>query len=128
MLPKKNWILVVLPNLVLLLGQADTRTNGRLFDEGYLAKDQQLWIKYHGEKRDYFQGVWSNQTEQKDIKGVRQGNQFVFQAGKSWWKARLNKSEKRCEQFLEIRNGLNTEANFLKANYCAQTLKKNKFF
>jgi hypothetical protein len=73
MFPKKIWTLVVLPNLLLVMSHTFPKTGRTQFDEGYLAKDQQLWIKYERVGASRFYGVWATKANQKNISGVRQG-------------------------------------------------------
>ncbi|NBT59633.1 hypothetical protein EBT16_12700 [bacterium] len=118
MFSKKNWPLIVLPNLLLLMNQAFPRSQQPLFDEGYLGKEEQVWIKYQGEGKTQFRGVWATRSEQKNISGIRQGSYFLFQSEATTWKARLNMTEKKCGLTLEIHRDNSTEKKLLRANYC----------
>jgi len=129
MFPRKIWTLVVLPNFLLVMGHAFPPMDRKQFDEGYLASDQQLWIKYEGPGAFRFQGVWANSVNQKNITGVRQGNQWVFQSGNSVWKAQLTEESSKCEPVLQIQNINSPEKPIqLRANYCGSRSKKNIFF
>ena len=129
MFPQKIWTLVVLPNLLLVMSHAFPKTNRKQFDEGYLASDQQLWIKYEGPGSSRFQGVWATASNQKNITGIREGNEWVFQSGQTWWKAQLSEGGSRCEPVLQIQNITSQEKPLeLRANYCSRNSKKNVFF
>lgn len=129
MFSKKTWILVFLPNLFLAISQALPKASQKQFEEGYLAKDQQLWIYYDHSTPHRFRGVWATAFGQQNIQGMREGSSLVFQSGQGWWKAHLSESGTGCEPLLLIHNIISQEKPIqLKANYCARRAKRNAFF
>jgi hypothetical protein len=106
------------PTLLLLSSQSSLGVHRVSFDEGYLAKQGQLWVKYDSSRRNSFQGVLATPKKQSLVRGTRQGNQWWIQEGKNIWQGVLNRTS-GCEGQMSLRISQHpSEQLLLKSNFC----------
>lgn len=106
------------PTLLLLSSQSSPGVHRVSFDEGYLGKQGQLWIKYDSSQRKSFQGVLATSKKQIAVQGFRQGNQWRIQEGKNIWQGVLELTS-GCEGKMNLWQAESpSQQLLLKSNFC----------